>query len=439
MAVNESEARLVAYTRKTFLSMWSHSNIFYKKGKEFCDVMVIFGDDVVIMSDKLIKYREDVEENISWARWYARAIEGSIKQLYGAYKHIKAFPNQLYSNPQATVRFYAHLPSPDKIKIHLIAVANGCADACGKKYNHLGLRFNNQCHGDELPFTIGLPNKEFVHVFNEYNLDNIFSCLSTTRDFIDYLNARKELLQTQNKTIEVYGEEELLACWMLSQKGDDIFHMPYNRFEKMKDSYIIGPGHWNEYNRAENKERREKFRRESFIIDDLIEHIYQEFNSNRLIIGQDKSLEYHEKAFRLLASESRLGRQLISGPLLEVMNEDPKTFWANIVESHDFEGRLYVWLIYPDVPPDVSDEKLLRIMLNQLKKYLLVAQCKFKDAYVIFGACLPNSKSTRTDRLFIVNDGTYWTEEMQSEAIRLESEEGILKNITSTRFYSKRV
>ncbi len=34
MSVNESEERLLNSTKKTFLSMWSHSNIFYKKGKE---------------------------------------------------------------------------------------------------------------------------------------------------------------------------------------------------------------------------------------------------------------------------------------------------------------------------------------------------------------------------------------------------------------------
>ncbi len=34
MSVNESEERLLNFTKKTFLSMWSHSNIFYKKGKE---------------------------------------------------------------------------------------------------------------------------------------------------------------------------------------------------------------------------------------------------------------------------------------------------------------------------------------------------------------------------------------------------------------------
>ncbi|HFG4153936.1 TPA: hypothetical protein ACGGN0_004526, partial [Escherichia coli] len=68
MSVNESEERLLNSTKKTFLSMWSHSNIFYKKGKErkgkerkgkeFCDVMVVFGNDVIIMSDKLINLQQ---------------------------------------------------------------------------------------------------------------------------------------------------------------------------------------------------------------------------------------------------------------------------------------------------------------------------------------------------------------------------------------------
>ncbi|ELI88542.1 hypothetical protein WK7_04731, partial [Escherichia coli KTE148] len=32
--------------------------------------MVVFGNDVIIMSDKLINYNIEIDEKIAWNRWY---------------------------------------------------------------------------------------------------------------------------------------------------------------------------------------------------------------------------------------------------------------------------------------------------------------------------------------------------------------------------------
>lgn len=419
--------------------MWSHSNIFYKKGKEFCDVMVVFGNDVIIMSDKLINYNSHIDEQVAWNRWYKSAIGSSIKQLNGAKKHIKQYPSNLYTNAQATVPFLMDRPPSDEMRIHLIAIANGCADACKKKHGRYSLNIYNENIDNNQPFTVGIEKVNFVHIFNDYSLDKLFLCLDTTRDFIDYLEARKKLLSTCNKRINIYGEEELLAAWMLSQPGNAPYHMPYELFNETKGNYHIGPGLWDIYDTKKNRETRRKSRCDSYIIDNLINHIYDEHANQRMIIGQENLITYHEKAFRLLASESRLGRQLISIPLHEVIQEDPNYFWANIVESTDTPGLLYLWLIYPDIPGSISDEMLLNILLSQLKKYLLVAQLKFRHMKTLFGACLPNIKTNRSDRLFIINDGSNWSEEMQKLALKLESEESILSNIVSTKKYSARI
>ena len=215
MSVNESEERLLNSTKKTFLSMWSHSNIFYKKGKErkgkerkgkeFCDVMVVFGNDVIIMSDKLINYNIEIDEKIAWNRWYKSAIESSIKQLNGAYNHINSYPDNLYTDAQATEPFSMELPHSDEICIHLIAIANGCSNACYRKYGRYGLNIDTACNGKDTLFTIGIPTRKFVHIFNDSSLDKIFTCLDTTRDFIDYIQARENLLTTSDKYIKIYS------------------------------------------------------------------------------------------------------------------------------------------------------------------------------------------------------------------------------------------
>jgi hypothetical protein len=88
MSVNESEARLAELSRRTFLSMWSYQNPFYKQAKELCDVLIVFGEDVIVISDKVIGYAEDKDPATAWSRWYRKAVDASVDQLRGALKTI---------------------------------------------------------------------------------------------------------------------------------------------------------------------------------------------------------------------------------------------------------------------------------------------------------------------------------------------------------------
>ena len=62
--VTESERLLMRLCRKSFLSLWSHANLHTDEGmrdgrrsaKEFVDVLVVFGDDVVLFSDKHVVF-----------------------------------------------------------------------------------------------------------------------------------------------------------------------------------------------------------------------------------------------------------------------------------------------------------------------------------------------------------------------------------------------
>ncbi len=65
--VNDSERLLMRLCRKSFLSLWAHANLHTDQdmregkgsAKEFADVMVVFGDDIVIFSDKHITYQSE--------------------------------------------------------------------------------------------------------------------------------------------------------------------------------------------------------------------------------------------------------------------------------------------------------------------------------------------------------------------------------------------
>jgi hypothetical protein len=90
MAVNESEAYLESLAQKSFLSMWSYPNLGFgepsgeKGGKELCDLLVLFGNKLILFSDKSCKYSDHKDEMVAWRRWYNRSIQSSAKQLAGA-------------------------------------------------------------------------------------------------------------------------------------------------------------------------------------------------------------------------------------------------------------------------------------------------------------------------------------------------------------------
>lgn len=85
--VNESERVLTQLCRKSFLRLWSQTNVFTDEGfkdgkgatKELCDALVVFGDDVIIFSDKHVVFQADKDLKVAWPRWYKRAVRDSCR------------------------------------------------------------------------------------------------------------------------------------------------------------------------------------------------------------------------------------------------------------------------------------------------------------------------------------------------------------------------
>jgi hypothetical protein len=48
----KSERFLAELCERTFLSLWSHPNLFCARNRELTDLAIIFGQDVVLFSDK---------------------------------------------------------------------------------------------------------------------------------------------------------------------------------------------------------------------------------------------------------------------------------------------------------------------------------------------------------------------------------------------------
>lgn len=424
--INQSEARLGELTRSTFLSMWSYQNPYYSPGKELCDVLVIFEDYVIIMSDKFINFGEHADPSINWRRWYKKAVSSSIRQLHGAINQIKNAPDRIYSDPTASSPFPLRLPSPERMRILLVAVANGSEGVCIEKNGHPGLKIDTRTKGDSSFLTIGLHDDRgtFLHVINKTGLDAIFKCLDTTRDFIDYLE-RKEVALSQESWV-VHGEENLVAGYMQSQAGHQPFSISSSSYPLKDGARFVASGLWESYLNSTVFRKRKEASYASYVIDRIIEHVSKEYENHKMIIGQDKPFEYHESAFRLLARESRLGRMIISTALRDIWLECTDAFWSSIVKSIETDGLYYLWLLYPKFPGDISAEKLEKVLHAQLDDYMWVARSKFPDAKIIFGICLPNRECEEKSRIFKVMDGDNWNKKLQERALEIQKNNGIL-------------
>lgn len=211
---------MITVCRKSFLSLWSFPNLHTDRdlqggkgsAKELSDVLAVFGNDVVIFSDKHVVFQEHKALDVAWPRWYRSAIADSAKQLHGAMSWLLRFPDRVFLDAQCTRPLPVKLPLQEHARFHLIAVTRGSFDACAAHFpGSLGtLQVNSGVDGaDHLrhPFTIGNldANKKFVHVLDEFSLEVVLGELDTVSDFVTYLRRREAFLSSKDTVVNAAG------------------------------------------------------------------------------------------------------------------------------------------------------------------------------------------------------------------------------------------
>lgn len=214
---SKSEQYLAEIAQRTFLSFWSHPNLFRAQAKELADLVVIFGDDIVVFSDKSCEYKDGEQ---GWSRWYRRAILDSAKQLHRAAGWFRKYPTEIYMDAKCERRFPLHVPASPRI--HLIAVATGARQAAEQHFGGDGsLILHSHTSGTE-KFIVGDldRSKDFVHVFDDFSLAIVLSELDTVSDFVAYLRKRSAFLRS-GPEIYANSEFDLLAHYLQGMNGDE--------------------------------------------------------------------------------------------------------------------------------------------------------------------------------------------------------------------------
>lgn len=360
-----SERALASLARKAFLTLWSYPNVFTDEGrvngkgdgKELCDLLVVFGDNVLLFSDKDCAYRSDVDVAVAWPRWYRSAIDKSAKQLAGAEKFIKAFPKRIFLDKACQSPLPIELPDASVARYYLIAVTRGSHFPARQFFgggSSGSVMLLNELVGKvahaQTPFRIGFPleSRRFVHVLDEMTVDLLLDELDTVPDLVGYLKKKEEFMQQPGVIVSVPGEEELLARYMSTMHDEE---HAFPKIPKGVNFVTLPEGDWGVYRASPQWEAKQKANEVSYMWDALIEHHSGFIRSGKAItVPWQPTMDgvNHERIVRALAAQPRLARRSLSTDLLVAMHRsDPGRMFARIKMAGRPPDRAFVFLTIP--------------------------------------------------------------------------------------------
>jgi hypothetical protein len=320
--------------------MWCYPSPYRHDAKELCDVLVVFGNHVILFSDKnennsASVFSKDKDAEILWNRWFKRRIYASAEQLWGAERYLRCHP-KIFLDATLSRLFPYKLPSKDDMIVHLVVVAGGAAEKCKETFaDSIGsLRYDNRIVGQGKDENVmgkycdewyerdasygiekcsdrfyigkieGKAQQGFIHVFADVSLELIMQHITTATDFVHYLTERQRLFQQCH--VYATGEEHLLARYLshINTSGyHDLAYVP-------KPTVNVFRNMWNTYTQWRDAHRDVQDDKDSYMWDTIIDNIQHDYVIGRFIDSAIQSEEV-EQVLRIMASENRLVRRTI--------------------------------------------------------------------------------------------------------------------------------
>lgn len=316
--------------QNVYFPFFCHPNPFCgndKKGKELCDLLIVFDYSVVIISVKDCMYApaktRDNKIDIGWNRWVKKAINESVSQIEGAEKYI------LSKRPVASCIGGPIIPMPHKIKhIYRIAIAFGSQGA------------------KSIPLDSTTKNNKYVHILNEACLQVLFKEFTTIPDFLRYLDHREDLLKT--RLVKVQGEQNLIG-WYLAGGCS------FSKVKRLgRREMIAGPAFYEKYLASPQYVKIHNSYNYSRALDVALLEVIETAKRD----GQDYIHQYAIPFGRLHRDE----RVSIAEAISDMRNEIPKDCYHSRTLHFDNNSK-YVYLVMSGPvrePREVHREQLLK-------------------------------------------------------------------------------
>ena len=433
--MTESEKILSRYSEKSFLKLWTYANPYtnrYKNKKEICDVLVVFGNHIVIFSDKALKY---TESEIAWERWFNKAILASAEQIYGAETTLKEYQNNIFLDTKCTKKLPVDLPNKEDMIIHRVITVPQAKE--GLKFKELiggsgTFIVNPALRGKEehlkSPFEVGQinPDKGYIHILNETSLEILMNELYTITDFIDYLQSKEKLILSNNLFV-AYGEEEILTAYL-----DNAHSLEFS-----EENILIQEGIWSEHKASERYFLKKQENEISYFWDSIIEYFTKEMLSNNLV-GQSKDNPLKmEIALRFMASESRLHRRILSNGFIDRLNicKDGQIL-KRVAKTEDTSDKAYIFMAC-NQPSDMLYDEYVKLREYMLYEYAIALKSKDKYLKNIIGLARESFEISNHTYSLIYFNCSDWDINQQLEAERICEDGRCFKSNILTKTYSE--
>ena len=440
--VTPTERYLKTLCDGTFLSLWSYPGVYRDQrigpkteGKEVCDLLVIFGDDIIIFSDKHSVFKTGGNPSVNWNRWFRRAVVAGADQLWGAERWIRQHPTRLFVDRACTVRLPIPLPDMTSARFHRVLVTHGATTACREGFGGSGsFIIQTDVRGFDAhinPFVIGdlSPSRGYVHVLDDTSLDVVLKTRDTVADFTHYLR-KKEAFLRSGRAIYAAGEEELLAMYLTADTDRDEHDFPVT--SEITGGIAIPEGHWTSF--AHSTLRRAQLEHDeiSYAWDELIE----KFNYHAL-----KGDDYFQPAsdpreseliMRFLAREPRTRRRMLAESLVGLVYRTPPHIRATrVIQPSEPGDPYYAFLLLP-VPAGMDHTEYRLLRWGFLDALLRVVKLTCRDAEDIIVIATESGRDTepRTEDAAYM-DARDWCDVLEQEAIEAQRALNLLVNVSS--------
>lgn len=431
---SESEKYLTALAERAFLKLWTYPNLFVQKGgsKELCDLLLIFGEHVVVFSDKNCKYDPAAgSERVQWRRWYSGAVLESAHQVVGAERSLRA-GLQVFRDRKCTVPL--SLPLPPNPTFHHVLTVGGASAASelarGGRGSLIGT--NRSLEGCcEAPFRLGCRDRrgQFFHVFDRNGLDAVLATLDTARDFLDYLQSREKLFRSDCE-ITASSEEDLLGSFMLSFDHEN----KAKDFPELKGSHFFDRSHWPRWQGSNERLARDAANRQSYYWDHLVEKFTYYFLNAASDHTSCSNVEEFEQMIRWLSCQSRFKRRLLSATLLDVVPAtQPGQVRRRFLSPFEEGDPYWVFVIAPQ-PGFAQYEEYREVRRRLLSDHMCVIKYLHPDALDIVGIAVGETNGEMTEDVMVMDCRD--SPGLAQHGERLHLEQGIFKNPSVQAFTS---
>jgi hypothetical protein len=418
--VTRTERLLAGLCERSFLKLWSYPNPYKDDGRELCDLLAVFENQVFIFFDRKneLVNKPGKDPQVVWTRWKRNVVDAQMKTAHGAERYIRSGrPVFLDSKCQVPFPINIHL---EQMVVHKIIVAHGAKEACKKSsdsnvYGSLAICYGKNQTEPPFPFVIHVDKLDPVHVFDSHNLPIVLNELDTVVDFSEYLNAKLQAIAALD-LLMYCGEEDLLAHYYLNFDDARKQHFIGTR-DATVNCVMVGEGEWKDFVELDLYKNTKRANQVSYLWDEVIQITCQNALTGKLLGNAD--LLRGRSAVHEMAKEPRFSRRALSEWISQAIRDFPQstkglTRHVSFMPSYyPAKGYVFLQLRVSEAIHSQPDYHLKRQTLLEIA--CGAAKNKFPNLRTIVGIAIDAPKFVHENSEdFILMDCEKWSEEQRA-------------------------